>query len=224
MMLVWTWIFLERDISWSWILRTISSQCHSNPVLVPPLKPPDNANYLYDGNNYDLKKRVDIWMSMDVVPVEYGNFYQKLHLTMRFFRFITGISFKWDYSMWRIIALMVWIGLWTKLRIYKVSPVPVKWYCQGFGSLWRSLMMSWIILSKNDLKVSHGNQVNDPSGVSLATSLMNFECQPCGIFECILYHQENEAIYHTIFEDYVRLVDGINKLVSSNFMGMVSSV
>ena len=42
---------------------TSSSQCHNNSVLVPPRKPPDPVKDLYDGQIYDLKKRVDIWRS-----------------------------------------------------------------------------------------------------------------------------------------------------------------
>ena len=84
-----------------------SSQCHNNPVLVPPRKPPDPVKDLYDGHIYDLKTRVDIWKRMDVVPVEYGTFAQTFHLTMWFFQFITGINFNWDYVMWHIIALLV---------------------------------------------------------------------------------------------------------------------
>ena len=43
--------------------------------------------------------------------------------------------------------------------------------------------MSWIIWSKNDLKVSQRKQVNDPSNAKLVTPLMNFKFQSCGIFE-----------------------------------------
>ena len=53
---------------------------------------------------------------------------------------------------------------------------------------------------------------------------MNFECHPCGIFEGLSYHQEYEAIYPTIFAATVELEDTIKKLVSSDFMVMVSSV
>ena len=53
---------------------TSSSQCHNNPVLVPPRKPPDPVKDHYDSQIYDLKKRVDIWTRMDVVPVEYVTF------------------------------------------------------------------------------------------------------------------------------------------------------
>ena len=51
---------------------------------------------------------------MDVVPIEYGTFTQTINLTIWDFQFITGITFKWDYVMWRTIALLVWIGLWIK--------------------------------------------------------------------------------------------------------------
>ena len=60
--------------------------------------------------------------------------------------------------------------------------------------------------------------------MKLATSLINFECQPCGIFEGFSYHQEDKSIDPTMFADTVGLGDRIDKLVSSKFMGMVSSV
>ena len=69
MMLMWPWILLEKESSWIWIPRTRSSQFHNNPVMVPPYKPPNPVGDIYDGHTYDLKTRVDIWTSMDVVPV-----------------------------------------------------------------------------------------------------------------------------------------------------------
>ena len=69
MMLVWAWLLLERESYWIFGMRESSSQCHNNPVLVPSHKPPDPVKNLYDGHNFDLKTRVDIWMMMDVVPV-----------------------------------------------------------------------------------------------------------------------------------------------------------
>ena len=100
---------------------------------------------LYDGQTYDLKTRVYIWTRVDVVPVEYGTFSQTFHLTMWFFQFITGITFKVDYVIGRSVALLVWIGIWTKLRIYRVPPDPVRWSCRGFGFLWRVLMLNWML-------------------------------------------------------------------------------
>ena len=91
---------------------TSSSQCRSNPVLIPPYKPTNPAKDIYDGQAYDPKTRVYIWTSMDVVTVDYGTFSQTFHLMMWFFQFITSITFKRDYLMWRIIALLDWIGLW----------------------------------------------------------------------------------------------------------------
>ena len=55
---------------------------------------------LYDGYTYGLKIRVDIWISMDVVPVEYGEFAKKFHLKMCLFQFITGINFNLDCVLW----------------------------------------------------------------------------------------------------------------------------
>ena len=145
MMSMWPWISLERWSCWRWSLKTSSSQCQNNPVLVPPRKPPDPVKDIYYGQTYDLKIRVDIWMRMDVVLVEYGTFTQTIHFTMWFLQFITGITFKWYYIIGRSIALLVWIGLWTKLRIYRVPPDPVRWSCRGFGFLWQEFMLSWML-------------------------------------------------------------------------------
>ena len=59
---------------------------------------------------------------MNVLPVEYGTFSQKFHLTMWSFQFISGINFKCDYLIGRSVDVLVWIGLWTKLIIYRVPP------------------------------------------------------------------------------------------------------
>ena len=114
MMSMWPWIFLERESRWILILRKIHSQCHNNPVLVPPCKPPNPVKDIYDGHTYDLKTRVNIWTRMDMVPVEYGTFAQTFHLTMWFFQFITRNTFNWDYVIGRSVTLLVWIGIWTK--------------------------------------------------------------------------------------------------------------
>ena len=42
----------------------------SKLILVPSHKPLDPIMDLYDVHNIDLKKRVGIWMRMDVIPVE----------------------------------------------------------------------------------------------------------------------------------------------------------
>ena len=144
-MSMWPWILLERENCWRWILMTSSSQCHYNPVLVPPRKPSVPVKGFYDGQIYDLKTRVDIWTRMDVVPVEYGTFTQEFHLTMCLFQFITGITFKWDYVIRKIVDLLVWIGLWTKLRIYRGPPDPMRWSCRGSGFLWRVFMLNWML-------------------------------------------------------------------------------
>ena len=63
---------------------------------------------------------------MDVFPVEYGKFDQTFQFRMWFFQFITGIYFKWDYVMWHIVALLVWIGIWKKLSTYRVPTDSVR--------------------------------------------------------------------------------------------------
>ena len=81
-----------------------------------------------------------------------------------------------------------------------------------------------MLWTKNDFRFSQRKQVNGPSNIKLVTSLMNFECQSCDIFEDLSYHQEDEFIDPIIFAAILGLGDRIKKLVSSNFMGMVSSV
>ena len=168
---------------------------------------------LYDGQNYDLETRVDIWTRMDVVPVEYGTFAHTFHLMMWLFQFITEITFKWDYIIGRSVALLVWIGIWTKLRIYRVHPDPVRWSCRGFEFIWRAFMLNWMLWTKNDLNIFHRKQVNASPNTKLVTSLMNFECQPCGIFEGLSYHNEDEVIDYIIFAATVGLGDIIKELV-----------
>ena len=152
MMPVWPWISLEREIYWIWIPRTSSSQCNNKSVLVPPLKPTDPVKDTYDGQTYDLKTRVDIFMRMDVVPMEYGILTQIFHLAMWLFQFITRITFNCYYALWCIIDLLVWIGIWTKLRIYKVPSYPFRWSCRSFGSLWRPFTIIWMLGSSKNLK------------------------------------------------------------------------
>ena len=106
-----------------------------------------------------------------------------IYLEMWFFQFITGITFKWDDVIGCSVALLVWIVIWNELRIYRVPPEPVRWSCRGFGFLWRAFILNWVLYTKNYLKIFHRKQVNSPPNMKLVTSLINFECQPCGIFE-----------------------------------------
>ena len=82
---------------------------------------------------------------MDVAPVEYGTFTQEFHLMIWFFQFINGIAFNWDYVIRRSVDLLVWIGLWNKLRIYRFPTDQVRWYCRGFVFLWQAFMLNWMI-------------------------------------------------------------------------------
>ena len=150
-MLVWHYIMFERYSSWSWSLRTSSIQYHSNPVLVPPHKPPYLVVDLYDGQIYELKTRVNIWTSMDVITVDYGIFYQMFCLKMWSFQFIPRIDFRWYYVLLYIVALLVWSGLWTKLRIYMVPPDQGNWCCKGFVSLCQEFVIMCMILFKKDI-------------------------------------------------------------------------
>ena len=81
-----------------------------------------------------------------------------------------------------------------------------------------------MLWTKNELHIFHRKHVNVPPYMKLVTSLINFECQPCGIFEGLSYHNKDEVIDPVIFAATAGLGNRIKKLVSSNFMGMVSSV
>ena len=107
------------------------------------------------------------------------------HLTIWFFQFITGITFRWYYVLWCIFTLMMWIGVSTKLRIYRVPPYPIKWSFRGFGYLWLALILMLMLMYKKYLGVSHRNKCYSPSDVRFVTYLVDFECHPCGIFEGI---------------------------------------
>ena len=85
-------------------------------------------------------------------------------------------------------------------------------------------MLNWMLWTRKDLQIFHRNHVNVSPDMKLVTSLINFECQPCGIFEGLSYHHEYEVIDPIIFAATAGLGNRIKKLVSSNFMGMVSSV
>ena len=76
-------------------------------------------------------------------------------------------------------------------------------------------MLNWMLWTKNDLKIFHRKQVNASPNMQLVTSMINFECQPCGIFEGLSYHQEDEVVDPIIFAANVGLGNRIKKLVSS---------
>ena len=136
MCLVWSCPPPESEIYWSWTMRTSSIKNNSKQILVLPRKPPGTFMYFDNGQTYGLKIRVNIWTRIDMVPVEYWIFSRNLHLVMWLFQFINVVTFRWDYVMWMIVSLLVWNEIWTKLRIYRVPPDPVKWNCQVFGLLW----------------------------------------------------------------------------------------
>ena len=121
-----------------------------------------------NGQTYVQKTRADILTSMYVVTVEYGIFPHMFHLEIWFFQFINGINLMWDYVLWNILDVLVWIGLWKFLRIYRVSPYPLKWYCWGFVYMWQEFTMIYMILPNKYLSLSLRNKYYSPSYVSLA--------------------------------------------------------
>ena len=72
--------------------------------------------YIYYGQTFDPKTRVGIWMSMDVVPVEYISLAQMFHLLIWSFRSVTEITLRWNGLKCYIVALVLSIGLWDLLR------------------------------------------------------------------------------------------------------------
>ena len=179
-MSMWTWISIERESCWRWRLRISSSQCHNNQVFVPPRKPPKSVKDLYDSHTYDLKTRVDIWTRMDIMSLQYEILGQTFHLTMWFFQFIHGITFKWDYVIWFSIVLLVWIGLWKKIDNLLSSSRPSQMVLSKFGYLWQVFMLNWILWTKNYFKVYHRKQVKSPSNMKFVTSLMNLNVNHVG--------------------------------------------
>ena len=85
-------------------------------------------------------------------------------------------------------------------------------------------MLNWMLCTKKYLQIFHRKHVNVSPNMKLVTYLINFECQPCGIFEGLSYHHEDEVIDPFTFAAIAGLGNRIKKLVSSKFMGMVSSV
>ena len=74
------------------------------------------------------------------------NIYHIIYLTLWLSRFINGIYSMWDYVLWCLVFLLMWIGIWKKLMMYRVTPYPIKWYCQGFGYRCISFMIIYIII------------------------------------------------------------------------------
>ena len=104
------------------------------------------------------------------------NIYYIIYLTLWLSRFINGIASMWDYMLWCIVSLLMWTGIWKKLRMYRVNPLQIKWYCQGFGYRCISFMIIYIIIPKIGLSLSHRRQYYAPSYVSFITYLMYFGC------------------------------------------------
>ena len=77
-------ISLEREISWINIISANSSQFHSNPIFVTPHKTPNTIMDLYDGWEFDLKSRINIWTRMDVFPIKYVTLAHIFQSIMRF--------------------------------------------------------------------------------------------------------------------------------------------
>ena len=89
----------------------------------------------------------------------------------------------------RVVALLVWIGLWGKFRIYRVPLDQVTGSCQFYGYIWHTFIIICIQMPNKGISVSHKNQCHDNSYVMLTASVVDFKYQPCGIFKGLLFHQ-----------------------------------
>ena len=110
---------------------------------------------IYYSQTCGMIKRLDIWKSMDVVPVEYGIIYHTFNLAMCLFNFINGINFRWDYFLWRVVDTMVWVGILNTLRIYRVPPDPVKWSCRDSIYLCQAFRTMWMLPYNKYINMSH---------------------------------------------------------------------
>ena len=68
-------VIVTLDLFWDVELLELESEDKLQPVsqqtdFFPSHKPLDPMMDLYNGQTFDLKKRVDIWMRMDVIPIE----------------------------------------------------------------------------------------------------------------------------------------------------------
>ena len=70
-----------------------------------------------------IEQRVGMWMMLDMLPVEYGVFYQYFHFMMWLFQFLTEISFGRDYMMWQLLSLMEELRSMGHLQIHLIGPV-----------------------------------------------------------------------------------------------------
>ena len=76
---------------------------------------------------------------------------------------------------------------------------PLNQHFKNFGFMWRAFMMMWMLLPKKYLSVSHRNNYYSLSNLRLTESLIDIECQTCGILEGVFHPQEVEAIYPDTF-------------------------
>ena len=109
MMLVWPQISIDRNSSWSWSLSTRPIQCHNEPDFIPSCKPTNLVIYIYYGQTYHLKTRVDIWTRIGVFLVDYGMFSHIFIFEIWFFQFIDGINFRWYSVLFCNVGIMMWV-------------------------------------------------------------------------------------------------------------------
>ena len=87
-------------------------------MLVPFLKPHDPVMDIYESQYFYLKTWIYIWMSMDVVSLEYVTLTQMFHYITCLFLSITVILLVYNGLQWYTVALLVLIGIYTLLRLH----------------------------------------------------------------------------------------------------------
>ena len=98
-------------------------------------------------------------------------------LPVCFWNFIPVLLCAMDY------CLSYSVDWYLKMRFYWVPPGPFNRYCQGFGFLWKSFVVTWVLISQKDARSSHINQCYVPSDGRLVASLINIELHTCVIVE-----------------------------------------
>ena len=91
----------------------------------------------------------DRWCSVGV-----WNIYHIIYFTMWLSHFINAIDFRWYYVLWCIFSLLVWIGIWKKMMMFRVPTYPINWYCRDFGYIHIPFMMIYILIPKKGLSLS----------------------------------------------------------------------
>ena len=130
--LVWPCISIERKSYLSCSLRTSSVHFHGKPDFFHSCKTTNTLMDMYMTVRLMVLKKGGYTDKDGCGSVGVWNIYHNIWFTMWFCQFINCIAFRWYYVLWCIVSILMWIGILEKLKMYRVPPYPIKWYCQGF--------------------------------------------------------------------------------------------